>query len=218
VTVLRSYEDRLSGWRSEADNGQAHAINLGFGRTRGEIMAWLNSDDLLLPGSLVRVADYFARHPNVDVVYGNRLLIDEQGREIGRWILPGHDAHALRWADYVPQETLFWRRSIWEKVGGRVDESFRFAMDWDLLIRFMDAGARFAHLPHFLGAFRVHNDQKTSSAIESTGLQEMTRIRQRVWHRNPSDRDVRMGIASFMMRHVLVDLVHRVGSRLGKTG
>lgn len=88
-------------------------------------MAWPNSDDLLLPGALSTVADYFARHPDVDVVYGDRLLIDRNGMEIGRWIMPGHDNTVLSWVDYIPQETLFWRRRIWDKTGAQVDESFR---------------------------------------------------------------------------------------------
>ena len=95
-------------------------------------MAYLNSDDLLLPGALPTVAAYFAQHPEVEVVYGHRVVIDEAGDEIGRWVLPPHDDKALRWADYIPQETLFWRRSIWGKSGGRMDETFRFALDWEL--------------------------------------------------------------------------------------
>lgn len=178
--ILRQWSSHLAGWQSAPDNGQSNAINLGFARVSGDVMAYLNSDDLLLPGALDCVAGYFAAHPDIDVVYGNRILIDEDGSEIGRWVLPGHDDNAMRWADYVPQETLFWRRSIWERSGGRIDESFRFAMDWDLLMRFRDAGARFAHIPRFLGAFRIHLEQKTSAEIEGRGLEEMNRIRKRV--------------------------------------
>ena len=66
------------------------------------------------------VPRYFERHPDVDVVYGHRVVIDQHGDETGRWVLPPHDAAALRWADYVPQETMFWRRRIWDAVGGTV--------------------------------------------------------------------------------------------------
>src|SRR6202162_2378644 len=99
-------------------------------------MAWLNSDDIMLPGALAYVATYFNQHPGIDVVYGHRILIHENDQQNGRWVMPGHNYDLLSWADYIPQETLFWRRRIWDKVGGRVDESFRFAMDWDLLVRF----------------------------------------------------------------------------------
>lgn len=211
--VLKRCEGSLSGWHSSPDGGQSQAINLGFARTSGEIMAWLNSDDLLLPGALARVAVHFARRPEVDVIYGNRLLIDENDMEIGRWILPGHDSKALCWADYVPQETLFWRRSLWNKVGARVDESFRFAMDWDILLRFREAGARFAHLPHFLGAFRVHSQQKTSAAIHSQGFQEMDRLRARTLGRVPDLTEIRRALLPFMARHIAIDMTYRVKTR-----
>lgn len=215
VGVLKRYEDKLSGWTSEKDSGQSQAINLGFAQTDGEIMAWLNSDDLLLPGALHAVADYFNRHPDIDVVYGNRLLIDENDMEIGRWILPGHDSDVLSLADYVPQETLFWRRRIWEKVGGKVDESFRFAMDWDLLVRFRDADAKFGHIPQFLGAFRIHELQKTSAAINEIGHQEMNRIRERILGRVPDHKEIRKAVLPYLAKHIAVDMVFRVKKRLG---
>lgn len=215
VTVLKQYEDELTGWKSEKDAGQSQAINLGFAHTDGEIMAWLNSDDLLLPGALHTIADYFNNHPDVDVVYGNRLLIDEDDMEIGRWILPGHDSDVLSWADYVPQETLFWRRRIWEKVGGKIDESFRFAMDWDLLVRFRDAGAKFGHIPQFLGAFRIHERQKTSAAINEIGYQEMNRIRERILGRVPDRNEVRRAVLPYLVKHIAVDMVFRVKKRMG---
>jgi hypothetical protein len=89
VEVLKGYADRFSGWESKPDGGQSQAINLGFAPTTGEIMAWLNSDDLFLPGAIHTIVDYFNSHPEVDVVYGDRLLIDENDMEIGRWIMPG---------------------------------------------------------------------------------------------------------------------------------
>jgi hypothetical protein len=121
----------------------------------------------------------------------------------------------LSWADYVPQETLFWRRSLWEKVGGRIDESFRFAMDWDLLVRFRQAGARFARIPRFLGGFRVHAKQKTSAGISDIGFEEMNRIRARILGRVPSTIEVRKAVAPYLMRHAAVDLGWRIRDKLG---
>ncbi len=142
------------------------------------IMAWLNSDDLLAPGALRFVAEYFATHPEVDVLYGHRIIIDDDDRDVGRWIMPRHNPKTLEWIDYVPQETLFWRKRAWDRAGG-IDPSFQFALDWDLLARFHQAGCRLVRVPYFLGAFRVHAGQKTSHAIHTTGADEMRRIRTR---------------------------------------
>ena len=109
--VLRQFAPFLTRWASDVDSGQADAINRGFESTTGSIMAWLNSDDLFLPGSMPYVARYFVEHPEVDVVYGHRLLIDESDAGIGAWILPPHNDLALAFEDYIPQETLFWRRA-----------------------------------------------------------------------------------------------------------
>jgi len=215
VEILESHAARLTGWTSAPDDGQSQAINRAFARTTGEIMAWLNSDDVLFPGALACVADFFARHPDVDVVYGHRVLIDENDREIGRWILPAHEDYVLSWADFVPQETLFWRRSLWERIGGSVDESFRFAMDWDLLLRFRDAGARFRRIPAFLGGFRVHAQQKTTAGISDIGFAEMDRLRERALGRVPTHFEINKAVARYMLRHTAADLRWRLRSRLG---
>jgi hypothetical protein len=212
--ILERYADKLS-WESAKDTGQTQAINRGFAHVSGDIMAWLNSDDILLPGALAYVADYFASHPEVDVIYGHRLLLDTEDRQIGRWMVPRHNDYVLSWADYVPQETLFWRRRLWDKVGARVDESFRFAMDWDLLVRFRDADARFVRVPRFLGGFRIHPEQKTSAAINEIGFAEMTRIRERALGRVPTQREIGKAVLPYLIRHIMVDMQWRVRSALG---
>ena len=214
VDVLKSYEGRIQGWESRPDGGQSQAINLSFAKTNGEIMAWLNSDDILLPGAIAFVVDYFNRHPEVDVIYGNRILIDEQDREIGRWVLPAHDDEVLSWADFVPQETLFWRRSIWEKAGGQIDESFRFAMDWDLLLRFRAAGASMIRLPRLMAAFRIHEAQKTSSVINDVGMREMDKLRFREIGRVPAHDEVRRALIPYLIRHVISDFGMRLHMKL----
>ena len=210
TAILEKYDSQLTGWKSEADTSQSQAINRGMSQTSGDIMAWLNSDDLLMPGSLAYIARYFKKHPKVDVVYSHRILIDENDQEIGRWIIPPHDNEVLSWADYVPQETLFWRRSIWEKAGGEIDESFRFAMDWDMLLRFRDAGARIRRLPRFLGAFRVHSKQKTSASINDIGMQEMERLRERCHGKTVDYQMIREAIAPYMRKHIVHHFLYRI--------
>jgi glycosyltransferase involved in cell wall biosynthesis len=211
IEILNRHRDALAHVESKRDRGLSHALNLGFQRTTGEIMAYLNSDDLLLPGALHYLADFFLKHADVDVVYGHRVVIDEHDREIGRWILPPHDDDILLWVDYVPQETLFWRRRIWDKVGGAIDEEFSFAVDWELLLRFRQAGARFQRLPRFLGAFRVHPHQKTSSEMDDVGFREMTRLRERYHHRPVPLSEVRHHQRAYLRKHVLLHKLYRLG-------
>jgi len=210
VELLRGYDGRIASWESAPDKGQSDALNKGFARTTGAIMAYLNSDDLLLPGSLATVASFFAEHPEVDAVYGHRLIIDEADREIGRWVMPPHDNEVLRWADYVPQETLFWRRAAWDRAGGRIDDSFRFAMDWDLILRLQDSGARIVRIDRFLGAFRVHAAQKTSSIITEVGHQEMDRLRQRVHGRGVTHEEVRRVIGPYLVKATVLHHLRRL--------
>ncbi len=179
--LIRAQAPRLRSWTSARDHGQADAIARGFAQTSGspdDLMAWINSDDYYQPGALAFVADYFARHPAVDVLYGHRIVVDETSREIARWFLPAHDPAVLRLNDFIPQETLFWRRRIWDRVGG-LDPTFQFAMDWDLLLRFQAAGARIVRVPYFLACFRAHATQKTAAAMHSIGQTEITRLRER---------------------------------------
>jgi hypothetical protein len=213
VDVLRHHEAALSRWESVPDAGQADALNRGFAHTTGEIMAYLNSDDLLLPGSLAYVARYFAAHPSVDVVYGQRVMIDDLDRRVGIWVLPPHDDTTLTLLDFVPQETLFWRRSVWEAAGGAFDTSFGFAIDWDLLLRMRDAGAHFARLPRFLGAFRVHDAQKTQRQQALCDL-ECDRLRLRVHGREVPHLEAVERVQPYFHRHVRAHLRQRVLSRL----
>lgn len=199
VDVIKHYESKLAWWVSEEDTGQASAINKGFQRSSGEIMAWINSDDMLAPGALALISRYFVANPEVQVVYGDRIVIDEAGLEIGRWILPGHSHDVLRWADFIPQETMFWRREAWAAVGSYIDERFSFAIDWEFLLRLSNGGIRMAHIPAFLGLFRIHGLQKTSSQMSSIGLEEMDIIRRRELGFSPSPWRINLQIAPFLL-------------------
>jgi glycosyltransferase involved in cell wall biosynthesis len=210
VSILERYATRLFAWESARDGGQSAAINRGLRRTTGEIMAYLNSDDILLPGSLAYVADFFERHPDVDVVYGHRVLIDDAGAEVGRWVLPPHDDRVIAFADFIPQETMFWRRRAWEAVGG-IDESFRFAMDWDLILRFRAAGMTFRRLPRFLGAFRVWPDQKSVSWWLPVGRRETERLTARTLGATPTRERIRSEITRYVRRHWVLDKLYLAG-------
>jgi glycosyltransferase involved in cell wall biosynthesis len=212
AAVLERWRDRIDSWESAPDGGQGDAINRGFARTGGEIMAWVNSDDVLLPRALDAVAGHFARHPETDVVYGHRALIDEDDRQVGAWMLPRHRDWPLLLVDAVPQETLFWRRRIWDAVGGRIDTSLGFAIDWDLIVRFQAAGARFVRLPYVLGGFRVHDAQKTI-AERDVGLAEADLIRGRVHGRPMGHDEAWARMRPYLRRHVAVHTLYRLQMR-----
>lgn len=213
LDVLQRSDRLLTRWVSEEDDGQADAINRGFRETTGDVMAWLNSDDLLLPGAMAYVGRFFYEHPDVDVVYGNRLMIDEDDRQIGEWILPRHDDIALTLEDFIPQETLFWRRRVWNAVGGRVDPEFDYALDWDLLLRFRDAGAKMVRLPRYLGAFRVHDEQKTT-AFRGLGQDECARLMTRVHGRNLPRDEVVDRLKRYFLRHAFAHAYRRFADGL----
>ncbi len=200
VAIIKKYEPQLHWWCSESDTGQTHALNKGFSHANGEILAWLNADDCYLVNTLARVANYMHARDDVDVVYGNRLLIDENDQVIGKWVLPPHNGKVLSWADFIPQETLFWRRRVWEKVDQHLDVSFNFAMDWDLLLRFRDVNAQMVRLPHFLGLFRIHSRQKTSSQIDNIGFEEMQKLRRRSLGYTPSQFQCALGAAGYLLK------------------
>jgi len=211
LSVIKQYEAHLTWWVSEPDSGQTAAINKGFLRSTGEIMAWINSDDLVASGGLFRVADYFVQHPDTQAVYGDRILINEEGLEIGRWILPYHSSGVLPWNDFVPQETLYWTRKAWDLIGGRLDENFHFAMDWDFLLRLSAKQINIQHLPAFLGLFRVHHQQKTTSQMSSIGQQEIRIIRRRELGFHPTRWQLILNTAPFLLAAKFHELSFKLG-------
>jgi glycosyltransferase involved in cell wall biosynthesis len=208
VDVLKSYDDRIS-WHSVADHGQADAINRGLEGIDCDVMAYLNSDDTLLPGTLAVAIDSFERQPNVDIIYGHRIFIDYAGMEIGRAVYPAHDSHALKYAGYVPQESMFWRKRVWDKVGP-FNNDFQYALDWDFMLRAEAAGFRMVRLPQFLACFRVHDEQKTTKNYER-GRMEMQKLRLRSLGRTPSQREMYLETAPYMVRQLIMHWGYRLG-------
>ena len=207
LDLLKGRGDSIS-WKSELDGGQSSAINLGFAGIDSEIMAYLNSDDMLLPGTLAYVANYFLSHPDVDVVYGHRVFVDREGLEVGRAVLPPHDGKALQYADYIPQETMFWRKRVWDRIGP-IDESFHYAMDWDFILRAQAAGFKFVRLPRFLACFRIHDAQKTASTY-AVGVKEMGILRRRVLGFDPTYMQIRRAIAPYLARQLAYHYAYKL--------
>jgi glycosyltransferase involved in cell wall biosynthesis len=209
--ILERYRRHLHHVDSRPDRGQSHALNLGFAHADGDILAYLNSDDLLLPGALNYVARYFVEHPTIDVVYGHRVLINDRDQEVGRWIMPSHQDAAFIWNDYVPQETLFWRRGIWRRIGERIAEDYDAAMDLELLWRFRAAGARFARLPRFLGAFRVHPRQKSEARKLDLAIPELARLRLQYHGRHVPRWEIWLRVLPYLCKHVVCHRLYQTG-------
>lgn len=152
--IIRRYADRLAWWVSELDTGQAEAINKGLRRARGEIVAWLNSDDVYLPGAVAEAVRAFQAYPEAGLVFGNVLAIDEAGRTLnllryGDWNLA--DLMAFR---IIGQPAVFLRRSALEQAGS-LDTSYHYLLDHELWLRMAQvSGMRY--LPKTLAAARYH--------------------------------------------------------------
>jgi GT2 family glycosyltransferase len=187
VDILKSYGDKFN-WRSSPDKGQSDAINLGFKGADCEIMGYLNSDDILLPGTIAYIANFFRTRPDVDIVYGHRVFIDSDGLEIGRAVLPAHSERALLYAGYIPQETMFWRRRVWDTIGP-IDTNFQYALDWEFMLRAHAAGFKFARARRFLACFRVHDRQKSTSNYDIC-RKEMSALRLKYLGHVPSQSEI----------------------------
>ena len=165
VNIIRKYEDRLAWWVSEKDRGQTDAINKGFARARGGILAWLNSDDTYEPGAVAAAARYLQEHPEVGMVYGDCNYINEHGEVVGKFRSTQTSYRLLRRGyTHIPQQTMFFRAELWRQVGP-LDPSFYFAMDYDLWTR-LAARAEIRYLPRTWANFRLHNSAKTLLADE----------------------------------------------------
>ncbi len=177
VDIIRKYADRLAWWVSEKDRGQTDAINKGFARATGDVLAWLNSDDTYQPGALSEAAAMLAAHPRAGLVYGDANYIDEHSRVIGRFPAAQTDYVRLRRGYvHVPQQSAFFRADLWRKVGP-LDPSFFFAMDYDLWVR-LAREAQVVYVPRLWANFRLHADAKTISADDRC-WPEMLRVHYR---------------------------------------
>src|SRR5204862_4065960 len=125
---------RLSFWVSEKDGGQSEAINKGFRRSRGQILAWLNSDDVLAPSAVRLAVEFRQQDERGGLVYGDRLHIDARGNVIGINRMPAWYPSMLRRNITLPQETVSFQRDVLERAGA-LDEKLKFSMDFDLWCR-----------------------------------------------------------------------------------
>lgn len=170
--IIQRQASRLAYWESAKDAGQYDAITRGFAKTSGEIMAWLNSDDLYSPWAFSLAHEIFSAHPEVQwLTTTQQLRWDAEGRPVRVLTVPGYSRAGFQHGEYLPlphrfslgwiqQESTFWRRSLWEKAGGQLGAGYPLAGDFELWARFFQHADLYA-VEAPLGGFRFHGDQKT---------------------------------------------------------
>lgn len=161
IEIICEYESRLAYWTSEPDKGQADAINKGWQRCSGDIFCYLNSDDMFAKETLHIVTEFFDAHPDVDIVYGDRAVIDEHSRVLEVVVSPPFSVDT-QVAICLPQECVFFRRRALEQVG-LLNTALHYLMDYDLWLRMLGAGLQFQHLPRVLAKYRLHRAAKSTS-------------------------------------------------------
>jgi glycosyltransferase involved in cell wall biosynthesis len=177
VEIIKKYTDRLAWWISEKDQGQTDALNKGFARATGDILAWLNSDDTYHPGAIAEAVEYLKAHPETGLLYGDANFINAEGQVTGKFPSRQTDYRRLRQGYvHISQQSSFFRADLWQQVGP-LDPSFYFAMDYDLWVR-LAALAPVVYLPRLWANFRLHGDAKTI-ASDARCWPEMLRVHYR---------------------------------------
>jgi glycosyltransferase involved in cell wall biosynthesis len=199
VEIVRRYEDRLAWWTSESDHGQAHALNKGFRRAGGEYLAWLNSDDTLLPGAVSRLVGELERDPGVVLAYGDAVWLDDRSRRIGYQPAREWDVAAMARSGsaHVLQPASLWRREAWERAGP-LDESFHYVFDTVFFLRMATVG-RARHLAEPLAGYRIHPASKTYSE-PLPKIEEYLRLADEVFTAGALRPYARAGRASYYRR------------------
>ncbi len=164
--IIRRHADRLAWWTSEKDSGQAEAINKGMQRARGEIVGWLNSDDIYLPGAVTAAARAFAAHPQAVMVYGDTRAIDAQGHTLNVLHYPQLTLEDLLCYQIIGQPAVFMRRAAYQAAGG-LDPSYHFMLDHQLWIKFALQG-EIVHINEEWAAARYHPQAKNRA--QATGF------------------------------------------------
>lgn len=167
VEIIKQYTSQLSGWVSEKDNGQADAINKGLRQTSGEIVAWLNSDDYYLPGTIARAVDVFTRHPEAGLVYGNVLSVDATSQPFNLQTFQPFNLTNLMSFRIISQPAVFMRRAVLERTG-LLDESYHLLLDHHLWLR-MARLAPMIYIPETLAAARYHAEAKNLARTAEFG-------------------------------------------------
>ena len=160
VEIIKKYSEHIAHWISERDSGQSYAINKGLRMATGEIVCWLNSDDLMEPNALDRVSRFFRENVNAQFLYGDGIIFYENKEKLIQNCRPGKvDKFLLSYCDPIQQPSTFWRRKIHNEIGF-INESLQFVMDWDFFMR-VALSYDLYYLPISFSRYRIHDAHKT---------------------------------------------------------
>ena len=173
LEILNRFTPELR-WISEGDRGQADAVNKGIRATNGEIIGWLNSDDIYYPGALGKVAALFERYPHMDVMYGDAWYIGADDEIITPYATEAWNPERLKGTCYLCQPAVFFRRRVVDRFGF-LDVRLGYCMDYEFWLRLSEGGARFLYVPEMLAGSRLHPSAK-SLAVRMKAIQETNRM------------------------------------------
>lgn len=177
VEIIKKYESQLAYWVSERDKGQYHAIQKGFAKSTGEIMTYLNSDDILTEKSFFTIAQIFTDYPSIQWLGGTPSSIDEIGRQVTVDVYARWNKYRYLKGDYqfIQQEGVFWKKSLWDKAGGYISTEYKLASDLHLWSRFFEH-ADFYSIVGILGCFRLRSQNQRSLEGREDYLKEAETI------------------------------------------
>jgi glycosyltransferase involved in cell wall biosynthesis len=179
VDIIKKYETKLAYWVSEKDNGQYHAVQKGFEKSTGEIMAWINSDDLYVPNAFYGVAEIFNQLPKVKWLMGIPREYNEQGVMMSRITLPWGRWSKHRYYTYdfqfIQQESSFWKRELWIEAGGKMNMDYNYAGDMELWARFFRHDKLHTTTATFAG-FRYNSNNQRSIEFRQLYLEECVKV------------------------------------------
>jgi hypothetical protein len=186
VEIIKRYAHRVDYWISEQDCGHGDALNKGFARTTGEIMSWLNSDDMYMPWTFRVIAEVFTAFPEVNWVVGYNAWWSEHGAlTVANRVPKNIYDYLLGNYMWIQQESVFWRRSIWNHAGGHINEEFHLMVDGELWSRFLLIDPLYA-LDCILAGYRVHSENRARKHMEECH-KEMGLAIARMRERCPAD-------------------------------
>jgi glycosyltransferase involved in cell wall biosynthesis len=207
--ILESYALELHTLIREPDSGPAEALEKGFRRAEGEILAYLNADDCFASNSvLAQVVEHFDNDQTLDVLYGRRITTDGDGHFHALLPYARFAPDVLRVVDYIPQEATFWRRRLHEKGGSFIRSDLKFAYDYELWLRFQALGAKFTAIRAPLGLFRAHASQKSVAEWER-GLAEINRLQREYSGTIQDEGTMRAAFAEHVYGPFPVGWIHR---------